>query len=162
MADNVPAKEFIFHFGSIADVVDDHVMPAGPFFIDDDSDMRHAATQIPGHNVTRQVILRPKTNRQNFSFSREESHQVGNPSVINVAVRMSLRFVRISREISLHVFVNLLLSVDTDGAVNPNHLIGAYAGVRRDIPAWIWDTDVIRNVANGMVSAFDSSSHKFS
>ncbi len=82
--------------------------------------------------------------------------------MVNVAVRMSLLFVGINREISLHVFVNFLLQVDTHGPVNSNHLIGAYAGVRGNITAWIWDTDVIRNVANGMVSAFDSGSHKFS
>src|SRR6266496_929243 len=99
VADNFPAKEFVFHFGPRSNVVDDHVTATRSLLVHDDADMGHAATQVPSDDVTRYVIRRAKTFRQSGALSCEENHQVGNSPVINIGVRMSLPPMRIDVEI---------------------------------------------------------------
>ena len=61
--------------------------------------------------------------------------------------------VRVDCEILHHVFVHFFLQIDTHGAVATNNLVGANAGVGRNISARIWNADVGGTVVHRMVDA---------
>ena len=60
----------------------------------------------------------------------------------------------------LHVLVNFLLQVDADGAVCANDLIGADAGIRGNVAAWIWDFHVGGIISDGVMRALDGRGDK--
>jgi hypothetical protein len=93
----------------------------------------------------------------------EEDHQIWDAAVVDISVGMAEQpasLVRIRREILLHVFVNFFLQVDAYSAVAANDLVGANAGVRRNVPARIRNSDISGNVANRMVRALDGGSNQ--
>jgi hypothetical protein len=47
---------------------------------------------------------------------------------------LAAKIIGVVPEISLHVFVNFLLQVDADGAVDTDDFIGADTGTGRDVP----------------------------
>ena len=82
--------------------------------------------------------------------------------MINVRIRLWRKPAPLSRilaEVRDHVFVDLLLKVNTDFAVNPNDLVGADAGIRGNVSARIRYAHVVCDVAHMNVRAFDSGGH---
>jgi len=58
MSRNLPAEKHILHLWTFPDVVHDHVPPARTIFlIYNDADVWHAATQIPGYEIARRIVL---------------------------------------------------------------------------------------------------------
>src|ERR1700731_4614621 len=156
----------IFHLRSLANVVNDHVASAtGRLLIDDDTDVGSATTQIPSAQVAWCVISRSICHGQCFSLALEENHQIRNPTMVDVRVRMGEQpapLVRICRKIPLHVLVNLLLQIDPDGTVAANNFIRANARVGGNVPAGVRNSDIGRNITDRMMGALDGGGHQSS
>src|SRR4029077_14387926 len=102
------------------------------------------------------VVLAALTDRKLFSFTLEESHQIGDATVVNIRVRVRKKpspLIRVGREIVQHILVNFFLQIDTDGAVCADNFIGADTCIGRDVPVWVGNPDVGGIVTNDMVRA---------
>lgn len=54
-----------------------------------------------------------------------------------------------------YVFVDFLLQIDSNGAIDPNNFIGANARAGGYIAVRVTDADVIGNVADGVARALN-------
>jgi len=164
VAGDFPVEENVFHLRSLADVVNHHVAPApAGLLVDDDADVRHVPAQVPGNEVAGRIVFGTVRDGQGFSLPLEEDHQIRNTAVVDIRVRMSQQpapLVWVGREILQHIFVDFFLQIDAHGAVGANNLISANSGIGGNVPAWIWNSDILRNVADGMVSALDGGGHQ--
>jgi len=57
VAGNLPTEKNVLHSGALANVVNNHVVSAGSLPIDNNADGRHVASEIPGNEVSRFVVL---------------------------------------------------------------------------------------------------------
>jgi hypothetical protein len=62
--------------------------------------------------------------------------------------------IRIGCKILEHVFVDFLLQIDTDGAVCADDLVSADTRVGGNVSAGVPNSDVSRNVADGVMRTF--------
>jgi hypothetical protein len=83
--------------------------------------------------------------------------------MVNIRVGMTEKPpppIGVKDKILQHIFVNFFLQIDSYCAVTANDLIGAYAGVGRNIPSRIRNSNVPRHVANRMVRPLDGSGNE--
>jgi hypothetical protein len=161
VADYGPIEQDIFHLWSVADVVHHHVVTASPSPVDNHADVSDSAAEIPSHNVARGIVLASSRQSQGFAFPRKEEHQIRYPPVVNVRVGGPAPVVRIDIEVLNHIFMNFFLQVYANRAVNADDLVGANAGVRRNIAARIWNPNVPRNIPDVVVRAFNRRGDQF-
>jgi hypothetical protein len=93
---------------------------------------------------------------QGFPLALEEHHQIRNATVVDIRVGMRQRpapLVGVRRGVLQHVFVDLFLQIDAHGAVTPNNFIRGNAGVGRNVPAGIRDSNIGRNIADRVMGA---------
>jgi hypothetical protein len=97
----------------------------------------------------------------------EEDHEIWNAAMINVwisggicAACRAIPFPRIRRKVAGHVFVDFFLQINADGAIGPDHFIGADSGGRWDVSSRIRDANVGGIIADGVMSSFDGGSYQ--
>ena len=118
------------------------------------ADVRHVSAQVPGDQVAGKIRFAPRRDRQRLSLAGEKSHQVRHAAVIDVGVGARQEpspLIWIRGEIPEHVFVDLFLQVDANGAVRADDFIGADARAGWNISVRIGNTDVGGIVTNGVV-----------
>ena len=82
--------------------------------------------------------------------------QIGNPTVIDIAIRTTLcPMVGVSREVSAHVFMNLLLKIDAKRPVCPNHEVRTDSNVIRHIACRIADLSVATVVGYTVIGSLE-------
>jgi hypothetical protein len=133
----------------------DHV-PTGPsrFLINNNADVRHTSAKIPADQVPGRIVFRAIGDRQRFSLTLEENHQIGHPAMIDVGIWMGEvppSPSRIRREVLQHVFVDFFLQINPHRPIGTNDLVGADARVGRDVSPWVWNSDVGGNVPDGVM-----------
>jgi hypothetical protein len=77
--------------------------------------------------------------------------------MIDVGVGMGespTALIGIGREILQHVFVNLFLQVDSDGAIGTNDFIRANPGIRGHVPTRVRNAYVGRYVSHRVLDSF--------
>jgi len=127
------------------------------------ADVGYVATKIPRYDVAGQIVLRAGRNRQRSSLALEEDHQVGHAAVINVRVRVShAPLARIFGEVPNHVFVNLLLQIDSHGSINTDDFVGTNAGARGHIAVGVVDANIVWKVTDHVLGALDGGSNELS
>ncbi len=80
--------------------------------------------------------------------------------MIDIGIRLALPFVRVVIKMARHIFVNLLLQIYANCAVDSNNFVGAYSSVSRNVAAWVRNPNIIRDISNLMMSPFDSGRHE--
>jgi len=118
------------------DVMHNHVsVHPALLLIHNNANVPNASTQIPGHQIARNIIRCPTRNWKRFSISLKEDHEVGYPPMINVGIRTvepPASLIRVSGEIAKHVFVNFLLQIDEPTArFSPSE-------PQTILPTWCW------------------------
>ena len=113
MSGDLPIEQYVFHFGPLADVMNDHVASCQRrFLIDNDPDVRDSTSQIPGYKVPRGIVLNMVAGSEALALAAEENHEIGDSSMIDVricACEEPSPIARIGGEITYHIFVNFFL-----------------------------------------------------
>jgi len=165
VAGDLPSKQGVFHFRTLADVMNDKIISAGSgLSVYHHPNVRDIAAKIPRNEIARQIIITIRRWWQSFTFTTEEDHQVGDTAVIDVCVcvrQSPARLIRVACEIRLHVVVNFFLQVNADGAIDADDLVGANTGVGGDVSIGIRYTNVGRILTNRVVGPFDGDGHQF-
>src|SRR6185312_12381972 len=126
VADDLERMEDVLLAGALSDVVD-HVKPIGPrdAVLGDDPDMKQAAGKTPSDDVPRLI---GRVERELLASPLEILHEVGNPAVIDIAVRpLQSPAPGIDAEILHHVGMDLGLEINSHPAEGPHHDVGADA-----------------------------------
>ena len=154
---NFPSEEYVFNLRTLSNIVQDQICRTPQWMpVDDHADVRHVAANIPRHDVAGQVVVRVCGYRQSRSLVLEEDHQVGHSSVIDIGIRVShAPPARVFSEVRGHVFVNFLLQINSHGAIYADDFVGANTGARRHIAVGVLDANVVGNVTDNVVGAFD-------
>jgi hypothetical protein len=158
MPRNLPIKNHVFHLRPRANIVHHHVAAAPSFPIDHDPDVGHIPAQIPRDQIAGRIIFRPIGDGQRFSSALKKHHQIRNPPMVDIRVRMRQQpppLIRISRKILHHILVNFLLQVDPHRPVRPNNLVRANSGIRRNVAARVRNANIFRNVAHRMMRSLN-------
>lgn len=136
----LPIEQPILFGNAAADVVDDEIafitiIPV----VRDNADVGHALTvEVPGHDIAGLIVRAVRGNSDGFAFTRKEGLQIGYASMIDVRVRgFQSPFLRISRKVRGHVFVNFFLQVDPGLAKSSNDNVRTCAGIGRHVAAGI-------------------------
>jgi hypothetical protein len=160
MTSYLPIKQPIFFRNAAADVVDDQVS-FGPLIpvVRDETDMGHSfAVEVPRDDVARLIITAVGRDRDGFALAGKKRLQIGNPSMIDVCVRMvKSPFLRIHREVRRHIFVDLFLQVDAGLSKSSDHNVSARSCIGRHIAAGIRDHSVVLCVMRRYLKLFAST-----
>jgi hypothetical protein len=130
------------------------------FAVNDDTNVRHAAAQVPCDQIAGRIIVRAVGNRERFSLAAEKYRQIRDAAMVNILIRMllpPLPVVRISAPVLHDVLVDLFLQINTDSAVGANNFVRADSGIGGNVSSRIRNAYVRGVVADMMGSPFDCS-----
>ena len=150
MTCNWEFQQDIFDLHTAADVVH-HQRDFGilRFLECDDPDMRQVARQHPGDQVAGLISRSVLRYRQVRTGPSEKRLKVGDPPVIDIAVRRTQSpFLRVVCEMRRHILMHHDLQIDADLPVCPDDHVAADARRFRHIPSGIRDPPVGTVVGN--------------
>jgi hypothetical protein len=154
VTDDFPIENDVFYLRASPNIVNDQIVVGlRVFSIDNNSDVKDPATEIPRDNISRRIILGPTGNRQGLSPAAEEDHQIRNAAVVDI--RVGARVKRIGVRTLHDVLVNFFLQIDSERTVRTDHLVGAHAGVRWNIAARIRNSHICGIVPYAVMRSFD-------
>ena len=150
MPGDLVREQHIFGLSAAPDVVDHQRPAARAGRCGDEADVRHARRQAPGHDIARAVMRRIMRNRERLTMPREESGQIGNAPVIDVAIGTFLRpDPWIGMPVALDVLVHEDLQIDAEAAIRAHDHIGADATIDRHIAPRIGERAIGAIVTDG-------------
>ena len=152
-----PIEQTVFFGNAAADVVDDEVAFVAVIpVVRDDADVRHTfAVEVPGNDIAGLVIRAVRRGRNGFTSTRKEGLQIGNASMVDIRVgSFQSPFLRISREVRRHVFVNFLLQVNAGISKCSNNDVRARASVGRHVAAGIRQHAIVLSVMGRYLDLF--------
>jgi hypothetical protein len=108
----------------------------------DNSDVSDASSKVPCNDLAWGIGSRVGCRRQLCSTRRKEHHEVRDPPVVDVRIRLTLASMRVSVEIAQHVLMNFFLQINAERAMTADHFIGTNACIGGDIASGIGNANV--------------------
>src|SRR5882724_13471175 len=114
------------------------------------------------------IIADIRGQREGLPVAAEKNHEVENAAMIDVGVgrrgagtmRVTGPFSRICGRLVQDIHMHLPLQVDAHGSIDADHLIGADTCGRWNVASRIGNPNVLRIIANDVLSSLDGSSYQ--